>query len=66
MRTLLGTYALMAALALGGNAAIHTGPEIGAKLPNFQAADQYGKTRTLSSLMGPKGLMLVVYRSADW
>jgi peroxiredoxin len=28
--------------------------------------DQKGQSRSLASLTGPKGLMLVFYRSADW
>ncbi len=43
-----------------------TGPEIGAAVPGFSLVDQSGKTQTLESLMGAKGLMLVFYRSADW
>jgi hypothetical protein len=55
-----------ALFALTALAAIHTGPEIGAKMPDFQALDQDGKTHTLDSLLGSKGAVLVVYRSADW
>ncbi len=42
------------------------GPQVGARVPDFTLADQRGKSRTLNSLMGPKGLMLVFIRSADW
>ena len=42
------------------------GPAIGAKVPDFQLADQNGASRSLESVMGPKGLMLVFFRSADW
>lgn len=42
------------------------GPQVGAGVPDFTLQDQFGKTHTLKSLMGPKGLMLVFYRSADW
>src|SRR5262245_30814776 len=42
------------------------GPQIGARVPDFTLLDQKGQPRTLASLMGPKGLMLVFYRSADW
>ena len=42
------------------------GPQVGARVPDFTLADQRGKSRTLKSLMGPKGLMLVFIRSADW
>jgi cytochrome oxidase Cu insertion factor (SCO1/SenC/PrrC family) len=45
---------------------IQTGPEVGSVLPNFEAPDQQGKTQTLATLTGPKGLMLVFFRSADW
>ena len=42
------------------------GPPAGAKVPDFSLPDQNGQRHTLSSLMGPKGLMLVFFRSADW
>ena len=42
------------------------GPQIGTRVPDFTLLDQKGQSRTLASLMGPKGLMLVFYRSADW
>jgi peroxiredoxin len=42
------------------------GPQVGARIPDFTLVDQNGATRTLRSLMGPKGLMLVLFRSADW
>ena len=42
------------------------GPQVGTRVPDFSLPDQHGQTRTLQSLMGPKGLMLVFYRSADW
>ena len=42
------------------------GPAVGARVPEFQLADQNGQTRDLRSLYGPKGLMLVFFRSADW
>ena len=42
------------------------GPQIGTRVPDFTLLDQKGQPRTLTSLMGPKGLMLVFFRSADW
>jgi hypothetical protein len=42
------------------------GPQVGEKVPDFHLPDQRGQVRTLSSLMGPKGLVLVFIRSADW
>jgi hypothetical protein len=56
----------LAVIAAASLAAIHTGPEVGTKMPDFQAIDQDGKAHTLTSLLGPKGAVLVVYRSADW
>ncbi len=43
-----------------------TGPEVGAKVPEFEALDQTGKTQSLASLSGPNGLLLLFHRSADW
>lgn len=42
------------------------GPQVGARVPDFSLKDQSGTTWTLQSIMGPKGAMLVFYRSADW
>jgi peroxiredoxin len=60
--------------ALDGNA-IHmvslqmfseVGLRAGQKAPDFSARDQFGKTQTLDTLRGPKGTVLLFYRSADW
>jgi hypothetical protein len=53
------------ALLLHGQS-IKTGPELGQPVPAFSASDQQGRTQTLQSIMGPKGAMLVFFRSADW
>jgi hypothetical protein len=42
------------------------GPQVGDRVPDFSLTDQHGQSRTLASLVGPKGAMLVFYRSADW
>ncbi len=42
------------------------GPQVGAVVPAFTGVDQFGKPRTLASTYGPKGAMLVFFRSADW
>ena len=42
------------------------GPQGGERVPDFSLKDQESKVRTLQSIMGPKGAMLVFVRSADW
>ena len=42
------------------------GPQVGDKVPDFSLPDQTGTVRTLQSIMGPKGAMLLFIRSADW
>jgi hypothetical protein len=42
------------------------GPQVGQRVPDFSLRDAAGKTWTLQSIMGPKGAMLVFFRSADW
>jgi hypothetical protein len=42
------------------------GPQVGDRVPEFSLKDQFGKTQTIESIMGPKGAMLVFVRSADW
>lgn len=46
--------------------AIRTGPEVGQSVPRISLPDQTGATRTLESILGPKGALLVFFRSADW
>jgi hypothetical protein len=55
---------LLSAISLA--ATVPTGPNTGEPAPDFRLQDQAGTPRALHSLMGPKGLMLVFYRSADW
>ena len=43
-----------------------TGPEVGAKVPSFQAVDHLGKERNFDDLSGENGLLLLFFRSADW
>ena len=42
------------------------GPQVGQPVPDFNLPDQTGKVRNLQSIMGPRGAMIVFYRSADW
>ena len=42
------------------------GPQPGGRVPDFTATDQTGASRSLTSMLGPKGAMLVFSRSADW
>ncbi|MGH9678464.1 MAG: peroxiredoxin family protein [Candidatus Acidiferrales bacterium] len=65
-------------VTIGGtleNGAIHVatiqsfkevGLDVGQKAPAFSAPDQFGNVQTLDSLRGPKGTVLLFYRSADW
>jgi hypothetical protein len=67
--------ALLAALLVQTAATAQSPPKIdvsklgsllGERVPEFTLKDQNGKPWTLQSIMGPKGAMLVFYRSADW
>ena len=42
------------------------GPQVGERVPDFALPDQYGRIRTLDSIMGEKGAMILFHRSADW
>lgn len=68
-RSILSLVALIVAAAAGLTAQIDVsqiGPKVGAKAPALQLADQQGRVQTIASLAGPKGTMLVFFRSADW
>jgi hypothetical protein len=42
------------------------GPQVGQLVPDFSLKDQNGKVWTRQSIMGPRGAMLLFFRSADW
>lgn len=42
------------------------GPQVGQQVPAFAGVDQFGRTQTLQSVLGPEGAMIVFFRSADW
>ena len=42
------------------------GPQVGEAVPDFALPDQTGTIRTLDSIMGERGAMIVFHRSADW
>ena len=66
MAIFVRSIAGLALVSLALNGALKSGPEIGSVMPGFEALDQNGKPHTLKSLLGPKGAVLVFYRSADW
>lgn len=51
---------------LPGSTATELGPSVGQPLPAFEAPDQEGGLRSFENLRGPKGLVLIFFRSADW
>ena len=74
-RLQIGGALLAAAVALTGTVAaqqtqavdVNTlGPQVGERALPFSLIDQKGATQTLASVAGPKGTMLVFFRSADW
>ncbi len=48
------------------NRNVTSGIAIGERAPDFALRDQSGHSRSLHDLSGPKGLLLVFVRSADW
>jgi len=57
---------LLLLLACSSLLASEYGPPAGSKMPGFKLEDQDGKTWSLQSLLGPKGAVILFYRSADW
>jgi hypothetical protein len=42
------------------------GLAIGERIPALRAPDQWNRLRDFESLSGPRGLVLLFVRSADW
>jgi hypothetical protein len=60
---------LVLALVLTAGAQIDVsklGPQVGAKAVDFTLTDQFGRSQSLATIGGPKGTMLMFFRSADW
>ena len=51
---------------IDGELGFSTGPAIGEKVPEFSLPNQFGKIQSLKDLVGEKGAVLNMYRSADW
>jgi hypothetical protein len=66
MRALVLSILMVMGLSAQPAVQIRTGPEVGVPIPKFAAPDQNGRIRTLETIAGPKGALLVFYRSADW
>ena len=66
LRTAMRLFRIGLLLSAGAIWGADPGPAIGVKAPDFELSDQNGQMQTLRSLSGPKGLMLVFFRSADW
>ena len=45
---------------------LKVGPPVGAVAPPIEGLDQFGRKHTLATAAGPRGTMLVFFRSADW
>jgi hypothetical protein len=57
---------MAAALLAQPPSPIQTGPKVGESIPSFEATDQNGRKYSAQSILGPKGTLLVFFRSADW
>jgi len=64
--TLLTTFTLHAQTMRARIDVSTLGPQVGERVPDFSLPDQDGRVRTLQSIMGSRGAMLVFLRSADW
>jgi hypothetical protein len=42
------------------------GLAVGQRIPPLDLTDQFGRRQSLATLSGPKGLVLLFVRSADW
>jgi hypothetical protein len=48
------------------DANVRTGPAVGERIPAFRALDQHGRSVDFDAIKGPRGAVLLFYRSADW
>lgn len=68
-RILLTAVAALVAVAALAQTPINLdriGPAVGTTVPDFTLPDASGTPRSLRSVLGPKGALVVFSRSADW
>ena len=63
---IFATVLALGLLMAGGAEAYDVGPPVGTRVPAFYARDDHGAPRSLGSVMGPKGVVLVFFRSSKW
>jgi cytochrome oxidase Cu insertion factor (SCO1/SenC/PrrC family) len=66
--TLLASFQSASSQSSGATATVDLetiGPKVGEPLPDFTLPDQHGQPRSLKSLMGANGAVVVFFRSAD-
>lgn len=56
---------LLASLLFAQNT-FDVGIKVGQRIPSFKLSDQNGSVRDFDSVKGPKGVVLLFFRSADW
>jgi len=69
MRPLIGAVVLAgaaAALAAQQVDVSTLGPQVGERAPALRLVDHSGREQTIAGAAGPKGTMVVFFRSADW
>ncbi len=63
---LLATLSIFTFSSQAEQPPIDTGPELGSQIPNLAVLDQFGDKQQLANIMGEKGSIIVLFRSADW
>jgi len=63
---LLAVLLLTSPYLLGQNVPFDVGIKVGERIPAFKLGDQDGNLRDFDSVKGPKGVVLLFFRSADW
>lgn len=66
MRLSCALSLLVATLAMASEYTDGWGPSAGTPIPDGEFASHPGATRTVSDLMGDKGLLILFNRSANW
>jgi hypothetical protein len=64
--SLAAVFATLALSSQGPADVTKLGPQVGATVTDFTLKDQRGQDQSLAKVAGPKGTMLVFFRSADW
>ena len=66
IKIILISLSLLSFNIIAEQPSIETGPDLGSELPTLNLLNQFGEKQQVDNMLGKKGAIIVLFRSADW